>query len=291
MNKDLMISSSVLIVGCGQLGNRLPDYLDESLWQLSGMRRRVADVAPGIKAIAADYTDAESLHRVLAELQPDYIVLTLTPASRSAEGYERGYLRGVKNLLASLLYRPRRIVFVSSTSVYAQSNGEWINEESSASATSYSGSTMLACEQILSASKIPSTSLRCGGIYGGGSIRMIEKIQRGEFSASQHFTNRIHAEDCSAAIAHLLELDRRGESPAELYLGVDSAPCKKGELESWLAEQLGVPYNAALTEPRSVRNPGSKRCSNQRLIDSGFVFRFPDFKHGYSALLAANLKQ
>ncbi|MFK8018872.1 MAG: NAD-dependent epimerase/dehydratase family protein [Pseudomonadales bacterium] len=286
METDLTVSRSVLIVGCGQLGNRLPDYLDESQWQLSGIRRRPSEVASGIKAIAADYTNANSLQSVLAEQRPDYIVLSLTPASRDAAGYERGYLRGVKNVLASLQHRPRRIVFVSSTSVYAQNNDEWVNEESPALATSYSGSTMLACERLLSESDNLHTSLRCGGIYGGGSKRMIEQIQRGEFSASQHYTNRIHADDCSAVIAHLLEMDRRDQTLADVYLGVDCAPCKKSELESWLAGRLGVSYmTPSSTESHSSRNPGSKRCSNTRLLDTGFEFQYPDFTQGYSALL------
>lgn len=284
-----MNNGSVLIVGCGQLGNAMAPALTPGKgWRAHGMRRNVSAIATGINAVAADYTNAAGFARVLDELQPDYIVLTLTPAARNEEGYELGYVQPLKNLLAGLSYTPRHIVFVSSTSVYSQHSGEWIDEDSTAEPNGFSGATMLRCEQLLRDSNLSFTALRCGGIYGAGSGRLLAQVRDGQFSSSNHYTNRIHYQDCSAAIVHLLEKHSCGEPVSDTYLCVDSSPCQKQEIEQWLAAQLGVNYSSDPgSASSSSRNPGSKRCDNTRLLASGLTLRYPSYKEGYRAMIDA----
>ncbi len=286
-----MNPQSILIVGCGQLGNAMAPMLEPTdAWRVFGMRRNVAAVAPGIEAIEADYTDANAFANVLQRTKPDYVVLTLTPAARTAEAYETCYVQAVRNLLAGLNHSVRQLVFVSSTSVYSQHNDEWIDETSPAEPTGFSGQTMLECERLLKASGLSFTALRCGGIYGAGSGRLLTQISKGDFSSSKHYTNRIHFKDSAAAIVPLLEKRRRGDSLADIYLGVDSSPCRKTEIEQWLAEQLGVAYTGpsnvdSTAKEVAARQPGSKRCSNKRLLDSGFEFQYPSYKEGYAAMI------
>jgi nucleoside-diphosphate-sugar epimerase len=180
--------------------------------------------------------------------------------------------------------KPKLIVFVSSTAVYNQMDGSWVDEDSPVEPESYSGKRLLEAEQIIRTSGFTNVVVRFSGIYGPGRNRLIEQVRQGRASKSPHFTNRIHADDCAGVIAHLLELRHQNIPLASVYLATDSAPTPMIEVVTWLAKQLGV--SDFLSED-AINERGNKRCSNQQLLASGFTFRYPGFKNGYSAMLAA----
>lgn len=285
-----MKKPSLLIIGCGAIGNAIAAQNSaESGWLIHGARRSIDKLAPEISGFSADYTDAAAVQQLLSDCVADYLLLTLTPREYSSEAYQHAYVSGVRNVLAAIRQPPKRIVFVSSTSVYGQHNDELVDEASDTSPTGFSGQTMLQCEQMLADSAFPSTSIRCGGIYSLESTRLIEVVRAGRFSSSNHFTNRIHRYDCAAAIMHLLNMDALGQAVHACYLGVDSEPVRKQDVERWLAAQLDIDYPESNRddndEPGSRRKVASKRCSNQRLLDSGFQFRFPGYRDGYQQII------
>jgi len=96
------------------------------------------------------------------------------------------------------------------------------------------------------------------------------------------WTNRIHRDDCAGVLHHLVELDR----PQARYIGVDCEPTPQCVVMDWLADRLGVAHPPR-TGPGERRRGGSKRCSNARLVDSGYRFVYPTFREGYAAVLAA----
>jgi nucleoside-diphosphate-sugar epimerase len=101
---------------------------------------------------------------------------------------------------------------------------------------------------------------------------------------SRRFTNRIHRDDAAAALAHLAFLP----DAAACHLGVDSEPAPEAEVLAWLAARLGVALPCASEPPASGetrRSSGTKRCSNARLLATGFRFRYPTYREGYEALL------
>ncbi len=80
------------------------------------------------------------------------------------------------------------------------------------------------------------------------------------------------------------------ESPAvaTLYLGTDTAPTPMGEILDWIAARLGLPPPPpGAEEPGSPQRGGDKRLSSARLRASGFAFRYPTFREGFGALIAA----
>src|SRR5690606_26465334 len=96
-----------------------------------------------------------------------------------------------------------------------------------------------------------------------------------------NYTNRIHSEDCAGVLAHLIERKVTGEALEGLYLASDCEPVRLFELKQWLAEQLGMP----ITAPARVVSSGGRRCSNRRLLDSGYRFIYPSFREGYTQQL------
>jgi hypothetical protein len=81
----------------------------------------------------------------------------------------------------------------------------------------------------------------------------------------------------------------RLEKPDPIYLGVDDEPAEQRAVLSWLAGTLGAPEPRAADTPKTGRAGrsagGSKRCRNARLLGSGYTFRYPTFREGYSAVL------
>ncbi|MEH6637466.1 MAG: hypothetical protein V7700_18240, partial [Halioglobus sp.] len=76
-----------------------------------------------------------------------------------------------------------------------------------------------------------------------------------------------------------------------VYIGVDDRPAPQFEVESWLAEQMGVEVRPAEVrpaeaQPRVVAPAGHKRCRNRALHSSGYQLLYPDYKSGYAATLA-----
>ena len=109
----------------------------------------------------------------------DLIIVILTPAARSPDGYRQIYQTAMMNLFDHLAHRARRpsCLFVSSTSVYAQHQGEWVDEESPTEPDTYRGKSLLSAEEfILSWSPQP-LIIRFAGIYGPGRTRLLDQLK------------------------------------------------------------------------------------------------------------------
>jgi nucleoside-diphosphate-sugar epimerase len=280
---------NILIAGCGYIGTALGQRLAAAGHTVWGIRRSTAGLAPMIRHIAADLTDPSTLE----DLPPNLDVVLYTAAADGADeaGYRAIYVDGVRHLLDALVRQgqsPRRVLFTSSTAVYPQSHGEWVDETSPAEPQHFSGKTVLEGERTLLAGPFPAIILRLAGIYGPGRTSLMARVRAGQATYRQGaplYTNRIHRDDCAGALHHLMTLPQ----PESLYLGVDHHPAEQREVLHWLAGQLGAPQPRPETSPdaNSRRHRTNKRCRNTRLLASGYVFRYPSFREGYAALLAA----
>ncbi len=284
--------SRVLIAGCGYVGNRLGEQLVAASHDVWGLRRRPTVLAAGIRPIAADLGDLSALQDLPADLDT---VFYLASASGAEDAFYRAaYVDGIRNLLAALEKQdqhPERVFFVSSTSVYEQSDGEWVDEDSTCQATHFSGQRLLEGEAILARSPVAGTVVRFGGIYGPRRMALVERVRSGRAvyrEGPPRYTNRIHRDDCSGVLAHLMQL----EAPETVYLAVDCEPVEEIAVLRWLAGALGAPEprpaNASIDTAAagSRRGRSNKRCRNTRLLSSGYVFRYPSYREGYASVLA-----
>jgi len=281
--------AQVVIAGCGYVGNELARMLLEEGHEVFGIRRDASKLAPGIQAIEGDLSRPESLGP--APPRVEYAVFAVGADEGSVQAYRRAYLDGLAGFLEWLAdegQRPRRLVMVSSTAVYGQRRGEHIDEDSPTHPTQFRGETLLASEGLLAASGISTVVARLGGIYGPGRESLIDRVRDGKLQLRQaeHFTNRIHRDDAAGLLRFLLF----HPSPESLYLGVDDEAVEEAELYCWLAKEIGVaaPEEAGEdAETNRRREVGSKRCSNRRLRESGYSFRYPTYRDGYAALIRA----
>lgn len=273
--------AKVLIVGCGDVGSRLAALLVAGGHEVHALRRSVFSL-PGVQALQGDVTQPETL-QLPAGL--DHVFVLLAPGESGEDAYRRVYLDGTRNLLALLENQQlRRIFWVSSSSVYGQDDGSWVDEDSPAAPLSPTAQVLREAEALVAAASWPATVVRFAGIYGPERLRLVRLVQSGKpvLADPPQWTNRIHVEDCAGILNFLFVRDLSGTNLASLYIGVDDEPVSQHEVLDWLADRLGLPRVARVSRPGAGSN---KRLSNRRISALGYSLRFPDYRAGYSAVM------
>ncbi len=279
----------LLWLGCGSLAAEFASLPERQAYtQALGVRRRPERIAAGFEALAADFNQPGSLAPILAGGRCSHIVVSLTPGERSDAGYQRGYVAASATIIAELQaagVAPERVVFVSSTSVYGQSDGEWVDESSVAEPDGFAGQRLLEAEALWRQSGLPVVCVRFSGIYGPGRNRLLQQVLQGQggVKAPPVYTNRIHQHDCARVIAHLLA----SHEVPELLIGTDSCPAPQWEVKSWLAEALGQRLAKLPPLLASAGPSASKRLSNKRLLAMGIELQYPSYREGYPAIIDA----
>ncbi|WIO74380.1 SDR family oxidoreductase [Porticoccaceae bacterium LTM1] len=270
----------ILLLGFGDIATRLTRQLSPEQYDVVGARRRPPEDS-GVTVLAADACDVSQVTDLL-RIGFDAVVVTMTPSQRSEQGYRDSYLRSIETLLAASKKTGAQpfVLWVSSTGVYGQNSGELVDEQSPTEPANFSGQVLLQAERLLQSSDLPNCIVRFSGIYGPGRQAMLRAVKEDKPLTSPFgWTNRIHSEDCVGVLAHLLDLYRRGEPLAQVYLASDDEPVMQWQLRAYLKELLGVesePFNRVTIEETG------KRCSNRLLKESGYGLRYPDYRSGYT---------
>lgn len=267
----------VLIAGCGDVGNALARELLADGCQVWGVRRRVDALARGVEPWRIDLGDAGTFGAPPAAF--DWLFYTASADRRDEHHYRSIYVDGLRNLLGTLRDAGsplRRILFTSSTAVYGQSGGEWVDETSATEPSGFNGRVLLEAEAIVHSAPEIGINVRLSGIYGPGRTRLVRQAWSGEARSTQSWTNRIHVEDCARALHHLMHLER----PSDLYVGSDDEPATTSDVVSWLSAELGLPA----PETEETEQLG-KRCRNARLRETGYRFKYPTFREGYREIV------
>jgi len=280
------LKKNILIVGCGRLGIRLAEYLSHSgQFQIWGVRRNISQLPKTIIPIQLDLTKRETTNVWPDEMH--YVIYSAAAPSYSEQAYRDTYLTGLDFCLSQLLHQtkmPARVFLTSSTAVYNQNNGEWVNEESESHPDSFSGKIMLEAEAILNYSEFRATTIRFGELYGGNTNYLLNKVKDG-FGYKESpvvYGNRIHIDDAAGMLYYLIKKDLLLQPPAKLYIGVDKEPCALYEVTSWLATQV---HNCQINKYLNTHTRNSKRCSNKKIICEGYRFKYPNYRKGYQAIL------
>jgi len=267
----------VLIAGCGDLGMRCAAQLSSA--QVFGLRRNIAQLPSNITPIAADLASAAGF----AELprQIDTLIYAPTPAARDAAAYRAIYIDALRRLIGAMPQAAAglRLLFVSSTAVYGQNAGEWVDENSLCAPSGFNGQILLEAETQAQALVSHCAVVRLSGLYGPGRHWLLRRVRAGTpIAAGEHWTNRIHLDDAAALIAKLTTLT---QMPARI-LGNDDEPAREHEVLDWIAAGLRLPTLARQTGPAAA---SGKRVSNELARSLGWRPRYANFRDGYAAEL------
>lgn len=269
---------SHLIVGAGYLGRRLAEQ-----WAAEGRRvwatTRRADRADelrggGVEPVVCDVLEAETL----AGLPPAETVVWAAAPDRGVPG-RRLSVEGLENVLAALPGRPR-IVHVSSTGVYGQTDGGWVDEAAATEPAEEAGQTALDAERLLRLRQPDAIILRFAGIYGPGRLIRAADLLAGRPLAAdpEGWLNLIHVEDGVRAIQAACAA---GE-PGQTYNVCDDRPARRREFYARLADLLGAPPPEFV--PPAVGERNNRRVANARLRQElGVCLAFPSFEEGLVA--------
>lgn len=276
----------LLILGCGYLGERVAHAWHAAgnpvtaltrsseraeLWQARGWSAIVGDVGD-----PATLPDLPNVETVLYSIGYD----RQGPHSQRAV-----YVDGLAAVLAKMKHRCRRFLYVSSTSVYGQHAGEWVDETSPCEPTQPGGQLCLEAERLVHAAfPEPGAAvvLRFAGIYGPNRLlSRIETLRTGQPLAGRAdaWLNLIHVDDGAATVIAAMEAGR----PEDCYLVGDDLPVQRGEYYTHLAELVGAPRPTFDESTPSPRGSGglNKRCRNARLKSDMLPnLRFPTFQQG-----------
>lgn len=270
----------VFVVGAGYVGEAAARLLSTEGHTVD-VGRRTATGLP--RSHAMDVLRAETHPAALREA--DVVVYCVGTDAFTPEAYRAAYVDGLDNVIRSA-GSAKRLVFVSSTSVYTQDDGSEVNEASATQPKGFSGQLLLEGEAVAAGAPMRATVVRFSGIYGPGRDRLVRLVRQGSpVSAKTRagITNRIHRDDCARALSHLVSLAQ----PAPRFNGSDCAPTPLGEIVDWIAGHLGLPTppegEDAIAMPQ---RGGNRRVSSALLRASGFVFRFPTYREGFSSIIA-----
>lgn len=274
---------SKLIIGCGYLGLRVARRWvaqGDAVFALTRSPDRAGKLRDaGIEPIVGDVTDAATL----AGLPAVDTLLYAVGLDRAAGKSQREvYVGGLKNVAARLAGKVRRWISISSTSVYGQTDGEWVDESSECRPEAENGKVCLDAETVLRAAVPAANILRLAGIYGPGRlVARLAALRAGIVLEGnpEAWLNLIHVDD---AVASIIACERRG-TPGSTYLVCDDRPCRRREYYALLANLIGAP---APRVPEPALSPGepislNKRCSNRRLhAELQVAFRYPTIEIG-----------
>ena len=291
MTEEGSAPGHVLVAGCGYVGEALSRMLVSEGVAVTGLRRDPSELPEGVRGFAADVLVPASL----AGLErPDAVVYAVAPAERTGVAYRNAYVTGLRNVIRATgtdeaPFRGR-LVLVSSTGAYGDTDGAWVDERTPPRPADETAEALVEGEALARSFGGTGVVLRLGGIYGPGRDRTVRRVASGDSACPEPdiFGNRIHRDDAARAVRHLLTL----EQPDQLYLGVDRDPAPLREVHRWVAARLGVPdpcrgEDRGASSRRAPSRRANKRCSSDRLVASGFSFRYPTFREGYAPLIDA----
>ncbi len=273
--------AKILVMGCGAIGAQLAQKLSEQGHAVTGLKRSPPGPAGVIGYIAADIASPTDIANINSDF--DYVFFILSADDRTEKSYRGIYETGLQNVLDR--FSQQRWFFVSSTSVYGQSQGEWVDENSPAQPDSLNSQLIRQAERQVMGLNPLNVIVRFSGIYGPGRNYLL-KMARQQPAVQQqppYFTNRIHQQDCVGVLMFLLAQRLAGVALEQCYLASDDDPAPLWEVMSWLAGQMCCP--APFIKQAEVKPVQNKRCSNACLKALGYQFEYPSYKNGYRDML------
>lgn len=188
--------------------------------------------------------------------------------------------------------RPEWVGYLSTTAVYGDHAGGWVDEETALTPATARGRARVEAEAGWAALGLPLHIFRLAGIYGPGR-GPFEKVREGTarriIKPGQVFS-RIHVED----IAQVLEASIARPRPGAVYNVCDDDPAPPEDVIGHAAELLGLPLPPAIPYDEAEMTPmarsfyaESKRVRNDRIKDElGVRLLHPTYREGLAALLA-----
>lgn len=258
--------------------------------------------------VLLDWTDRRScrmLHKQLGERSSQNIrvLISVSYDRRSSQARHESQVGGLENLL-EVLPDDARICYISTTGVYHQSDGRWVDETSPTRPNREGGKVHLAAESLVRrrGANTRWIILRLSGIYGPGRVPRAADVVAGRPIASSEdgFLNLIHVRDAAQTV--FASWNRMSSWPPDssenkrrLYVVSDDQPVVRGEFYREIARQTKVDPPVFIEPPSDapvkMRSDSNKRIWNRRMKTDLLPFLdFPDYRSGLASVLDSILQ-
>jgi nucleoside-diphosphate-sugar epimerase len=280
----------VLLAGCGWLGREVAKNLLGRGDRVTALTRTVESATrlreSGIEAIALDLASPAASRSIPGRY--DGIIALQSASSSGPAAYRRAYLEATRAILESEGAAGAAFVYVSSTGVFGQSGGEWVDETTEPAPSEPTAAVLLEAERLVldrSRHRVDPRIVRCSGLYGPGRTGTIERVRTGALAlgdGDETWMNFCHRDD--AAVTVIAALDRG--TPGGSYHASDAHPAMRRDVICWIASRLGIdPSRTPAGSP-----PGGRRGANRRVRSEATrrelrtVLAYPSFREGFGGL-------
>ena len=292
--------ATAVILGCGYIGIELGRQLTAAGHDVIGVRRSDSGCQAiedaGFSAHKADLTDGDDRAGLP---DADWVIFAASSGGRDAAAAREIYVDALGDAIESYGARespPDRFLYTSSTGVYGDHDGEWVDEETPLEPTTAKTEVLVEAERIAreeaADNGIDGTVARFSGLYGPDRYRLDRYL---EGPVTEGYLNMVHRVDAAGAVAFLLTEDCARD---DVVLVTDDEPADKWAFADWLADQCGVGTPPKQTKEERLAESDlsaagrrrvltSKRCSNGYLRELGYEFTYPTYREGYQAAIDA----
>lgn len=276
------MNPTLLIAGNGYLGQEVAEQARELRWQVITLSKSGEDSDHGV-----DFTDAAALKTLAQQIDsPTHILASASSGRGGPEAYRQVFIEGTQQLLST--FPQAHLTFISSTSVYRQTDGSTVDEESPPEGETATSAILQEAEKLVLA--VGGTALRLAGIYGPDRSVILRKFLTNEATLEEteeglgiRILNQIHRDDAARAILHLISTKQSG-----LYNVSDNEPTSQLETFQQLAAKLNRPLPpTAPPNLNSKRGWTHKAISNAKLQSTGWQPRYPNFLSAIDDLVTA----
>lgn len=278
---------TLLSFGHGYSASALAPRLLGAGWRIIGTTRKPEKLAAldagGVTSVLFPGDDLRG-----ALDQADHLLISAGP---DAQGDP--VLAALGEEIAKRAGQFRWVGYLSTTGVYGDHAGGWVDEETALTPSTRRGEMRKAAEAAWQAIPgLPLHIFRLAGIYGPGRgpfAKVRQGTARRIIKPGQVFS-RIHVED----IAQVLEASLKRPDPGRIYNLCDDDPAPPQDVIAYAAELLGLPVPEAVPFDEAEMTPmarsfyaESKRVRNDRIKQElGVTLAHPDYRSGLRALLA-----
>ena len=269
----------ILIAGCGYVGEATADLFHSAGWKVecwvhsSESAARLSVKPYSIQVI--DVSRQADVRKYAGAF--DAVIHCVSSRGGDVEAYCQIYLEGARHLLET--FSKAKILFTSSTSVYAQRDGSWVTEESETKPLRETSRILLEVEKLILEKN--GIVARLAGIYGPGRSALLTKFVNGTATIdpnNDRFVNQVHRDDIASAL--FLLLNREAVSPGQIYNVIDDQPLLQSACYGWLAQRLNRPLPPIRKSERPrKRGDTNKRVSNAKLRRLGWTPQYPTFSN------------
>ncbi len=290
----LMGNNKTLIAGCGYIGCRLAMGL--AARDVSGLVRSRESCAKlvelGIHVLQWDLVEPVSIP--LPTRKVDIYYLLPPPKTGVVDSFMENFLQSLE-----VNGQPRRILYLSTTGVYGDCGGNWVDEDAPVYPRVDRALRRLDAEQQLrrwaGQTGAELVILRVAGIYGPGKLPL-QRLRAGKPMVEEQFapwTNRIHADDLVQVCLAAMEHGRSGE----IYNVTDGQPGNMADYFNQVADFAGLPRPPVI-DPDTAESQlsaglrsylgESRRISNRKMLQElGVKLRYPTLEEGLKACFSS----